>query len=568
MTVGENNETRSERSMSRFLPAAVWLPRISGQTIRNDLVAGVTAAAVVIPQAMAYATLAGVPVQYGLYVSFVPMLAYAFLGTSRVLSVSTTSTISILTATAIAGVAVAGPDDYATATATLALACALILLGAGFLRLGFLADFISLPVLAGFKVGTGLVIAASQLGKVLGVTISGDDFFEKVRSGLSQLDEANGATAALAAATIVVLLVLRQFSKRIPGPLIAVALGIVAVQAFDLVAKGVAVVPPVPSGLPGFNAPDASLILDLLPAAAGIALICFVESISAARTYATRNDEPPLDADQELRALGAANLAAGLFQGFPAGGGLSQTTVNAQGGARTQLAGAVTAGFTALTLLYLTSLFSNLAEATLGAIVLVAILGLLDTTVIRRTFALRHRDGLLGLATVMGILFLGMLSGILLAIVLSVGSLIWGVNHMPLRVLGRQPSSGVWRDLETHPQDEVIPGLLVIRPEGGLFFTNARRFAAHLLALADAAGQPPEVLAVDGSAIPDWEVTVLGVLEELDESLRERGVELWLCSLTPRPLDMLRRSDLSGRFEQRLYPTLEAARVSYEGSKR
>jgi SulP family sulfate permease len=555
-------------TVSRYVSAAVWLPRTTRQTLSRDVVAGVTAAAVVIPQAMAYATLAGLPVQYGLYVSFVPMLAYALCGTSRVLSVSTTSTISILTATAVVGVAAVGPDEYATATATLAVVTGCLLLAAGFLRLGVLGDFISLPVLAGFKVGTGLVIAASQLGKVLGVPVSGDNFFEKVRSALTQLGDANAATVVLAAATIAGLLVLRRVSRRIPGPLVAVAVGIVAVRALDLAAHGVAVVPPVPSGLPGFSVPDSSLVVDLFPAAAGIALMCFVEGISAARSYSTRSDVPPLDADQELRALGAANLAGGLFQAFPAGGGLSQTTVNAQGGARSQLAGAVTAGFTALTLLLLTSLFRNLADATLGAIVLVAVTGLIDTTSILRTLQVRHRDGLLALAAVVGILFLGVLNGIVLAVVLSVGSLIWGVNHLPLRVLGRQPSSGAWRDLEAHPEDEVPSGLLVLRPEGGLYFANARRVMARLLALVDAMDEPPGVLVVDASASPDWEVTALAALEELDASLTERGIELWLCSLTPRPLEMLRRSDLADRFEGRLFTTLDAARTDYLNFKR
>jgi MFS superfamily sulfate permease-like transporter len=272
---------------------------------------------------------------------------------------------------------------------------------------------------------------------------------------------------------------------------------------------------------------------------------------------------PPLDADQELRALGAANLAGGLFQAFPSGGGLSQTTVNAQSGARSPLAGAVTAGFALLTLLFLTSLFRDLAEATLGAIVLVAVTGLIDTTVIRRTLALRRRDGLLALAAVVGILFLGVLNGILLAVVLSIGALIWGVNHLPLRVLGRDPVSGAWRDLDMHPQDEALPGLLVVRPEGGLYFANARRVASRVVDLVDTADEPTRVLALDGSASPDWEVTVFASLEELDVSLDERGVELWLCSLTPRPLEMLRRSDLAERFEKRIFPTLDVAQAEY-----
>jgi high affinity sulfate transporter 1 len=558
---------KARRSIiSRYFPIVAWLPTTDRRTLGKDVVAGVTAAAVVIPQAMAYATLAGLPVQYGLYVSFMPMLVYAFVGSSRVLSVSTTSTISILTATSVAGVAAAGSGNYATAAATLALITGSVLLCAGFLGLGVLGDFISLPVLAGFKVGTGLVIAASQLPKVLGITAGGDNFFEKVWSALTHLDKANGATLMLAAATVGTLLVVRKISKRMPGPLLVVVLGILAVKAFDLAARGVDLIPPVPSGLPGFSRPDASLLIDLLPAAFGIALICFVESISAARTYATRNDVVSLDANQELRALGSANLAAGWFQGFPAGGGLSQTTVNAQSGAHSQLAGAVSAGFTVLILLFLTSLFRNLAEATLGAIVIVAVTGLIDTSVIRRTLELRHRDGLLALVAVVGILFFGMLTGILLAVLISVGSLLWGVGHMPLRVLGRDASSGAWRDLDDHPEDEVTPGLLVLRLEGALYFANARRVSERILAIADSTHQ--DVLVLDASASPDWEVSSLAALEVLDADLADRGIELWLCSLNPRPLEMLRRAGLTERFGGRLFVTLDIARTNYQDSGR
>jgi SulP family sulfate permease len=334
---------------------------------------------------MAYATLAGLPVQFGLYVAVAPPLAYALLGSSRALSVSTTSTIAILTATAIASA-----DDHVTAACTLAFVVGGLLLAAGLLRLGFLADFISLPVLSGFKIGTGLVIAASQLGKVLGVDVKGNDFFEKVGSALSQLDDANGATVALAASTIALLLLLRHLSPRIPGALVALALGILAVAALDLGAHDVALTGAVPSGLPEFSAPDLDLASDLWAPAAGIALMCFVESIAAARAF-VREDDPRLDADRELRALGGANLLGGLFQGFPAGGGLSQTTVNDGNGASTRLAGATTSAVAVLVLLFLTGLFEDLADATLGAIVLVAILGLLDTSAVRRIAAVRGR---------------------------------------------------------------------------------------------------------------------------------------------------------------------------------
>ena len=307
--------------------------------LAGDVVAGVTTAAVVIPQAMAYASLAGLPVQFGLYVAFVPMLVYAVLGGSRALSVSTTSTVAILTATAISGC----NSDCAARSATLALLVGVLLGGAGLLKLGFLADFISLP---------------------------------------------------------------------------------------------------------------------------------FVESTSAGRAFVRKGD-PRLDADQELRALGGSNLLGSVFQAFPASGGLSQTAVNDGAGARSSLAGGVTGVFAALTLLFLTGLFANLAEATLGAVVLVAILGLLDTSTLRRIARISRRDAMLGLVAVVGVLLVGVLDGVLIAVVASLVALMYGINHMPIRVLGRDPTTGVFEDVHLHEEAEPISGVLILRPEGGLYFANA-----------------------------------------------------------------------------------------------
>jgi SulP family sulfate permease len=283
-------------------------------------------------------------------------------GTSRPLSVSSTSTISILTASALVDTGAADDPGRAVAAASLlALLVGGVLAIAGLLRLGFLADFISSPVLAGFKAGMGLVIAASQLGKVLGVPVEVDTFFAKVWSALGQLGDANPATVALALGGLAVLLGLRRWAPMVPGPLVVVILGIALVGLTDLAGRGVALVGPVSGGLPSFELPDLAGAGALLPAAAGIALMSFIESISAARAFAAK-DDPPVDADRELLALGAANLAGGLFQAYPAGGGTSQTAVNDAAGARTQLAEVVAAGMALLTLTLLTGLLADLAS--------------------------------------------------------------------------------------------------------------------------------------------------------------------------------------------------------------
>jgi SulP family sulfate permease len=549
--------------LARYVPAVGWLRAYQGPWLRGDLVAGVTTAAVVIPQAMAYATIAGLPVQTGLYVATVPVLVYALAGTSRPLSVSTTSTLAALTAAAVGRVAGDDPSRALVAASTLAALTGVLLLVAGILRLGVMADFISAPVLAGFKAGTGLLIAAGQLGKILGVPQEGDGFFAKLASALAHLDELSWPTFALALASIAILLGLRRWGPpSLPGPLLVVALGILLAVTTGLADQGVALVGTIPPGLPQLAPPDHDPAGQLLVPAAGIALMAFVESIAAARAF-TDPEEPEVDADQELRALGGANLAGGLFQAFPGGGGLSQTAVNRESGARSQAAGITTALVVVLTLLFLTPLFENLPEATLGAVVVVAVAGLVDLAALGRIRQLRFRDYALALVALAAVLVLGVLEGVLLAVVVSMLTLLHESNHPPIEVLGRRPGSGHWRDLHRHPDGETVPGLLVLRPLVMIYFGNGPRLRRRLLDLVDAADPAPRVLLLDLDAVPDIDVTALDVMASLDLDLRRRGVTLWLTNLNARPLDMLRRHPDAALWEPRLFGDPDAAITAF-----
>jgi len=527
------------------------LVRYRRDWLRWDLLAGLTTAAVVVPQAVAYASLAGLPVEVGLYVAIVPMVAYALVGSSRPLSVSSTSTISILTAGALVEAGADGDPGRAVATASLlALLVGGFLAAAGLLRLGFLADFISSPVLAGFKAGMGLYIAASQLGKVLGVPVEGDSFFAKVWSALGQLGDANPATVALALGGLAALLALHRWAPNVPGPLVVVVLGIALVASTDLEGRGVALVGPVNGGLPTFALPDLDGVGRLLPAAAGIALMSFIESISAARAFAARTD-PPVDADRELLALGAANLAGGLFQAYPAGGGTSQTAVNDGAGARTQVAELVTAAMAVLTLTLLASLLADLAQPILGAIVLVAAIGLVNLAPLRRIRSVRQRDFWLGLVALGGVLTFGVLRGVLVAVLISLLVLLHELDH-PHIVAGQS-----------------APGLLVVRPEGRLFFANARRVVDQIGAIVVDQQPPPRVVLLDLTVVPDLEITALDRLADLAEDLHGQGMILWVAAPSQRPLEMLRRAaellgrtDLqsdTGRLGVRLFPTIDEA---------
>jgi high affinity sulfate transporter 1 len=539
-----------------LLPPLDWLAHYRPRWLPGDLIAGCTTASVVIPQAMAYATIAGLPVQAGLYVATVPMVAYATLGTSRPLSVSTTSTISAITAAAVALTAGGDPARATAAAATLAALAGLLLLAAGVLRLGFVADFISAPVLAGFKAGTALLIAAGQLGKVLGVPQEGDHFFGKVASAVSLIDDADPTTVLLSAGTIVVLLAVRRWAPRwVPGPLLVVLGGILLAAVAGLAARGVALVGPIPPGLPQLAAPDPELVPALLAPAAGVALMAFIESIAAART-SRRDDEPEVNADQELRALGAANVAAGFVQAFGAGGGLSQTAVNRQAGARTQLSTVSTAVVVVLTLLFLTPLFEQLPQPTLGAVVIIAVAGLIDIEALRRIRAIRVRDFWLAIVAFVGVLLLGVLGGVLLAVLISVLTLIHSTNHPPIEVLRRDPH-GHWR--AGHAHDDSPPGLLVLRPVAGLYFANAARIRTRIVQLVDAAPDRPRVPVLDLAAVPDIDVSAVEVLHALDGDLAGRGTALRLAALNTRPRDMLLSPRERPTWEARIFPDIPAA---------
>ncbi len=549
--------------LAKYIPIVGWLPKYQPAWLRFDLVAGLTAAAVVIPQAMAYAAIAGLPVQVGLYTALVPMLIYVLLGTSRPLSVSSTSTISMLTATELARVAQGGdPADYLVAASTLALLVGVFLLLAGLLRLGFLANFISLPVLTGFKAGIGLVILVGQLGKVLGIPVEKGPILQTVLKLLGNLDQIHWLTFVLALVTLAILILLPRLTKRLPAPLVAVALGVLLSPLLNLDALGVKLVGDIPAGLPSFSLPDLSLAGALWPGALGIALISFVESIAAARAFA-EPDDPPVGANQELLALGAANAVGSFFQAYPAGGGTSQTAVNDQAGARSQLAEAVTAGVVIVTLLFLAPLIGLMPEATLGALVLVAAAGLIRVGEFRAIGQIRRHELVWAIITFAGVVILGTLEGILVAVVISMLDIIVQANHPPLYVMGRKPGTNVFRPLQDHPGDETFPGLLLVRTEGRIYFANAARVREKALALIQQ--EQPRVIALDCSAIPDIEYTALKQMITFEERLREAGIMLWLAALNPEPLRTIQRSSFGEVLgHERMFFDLERAVEAYE----
>jgi len=520
-----------------------WLASYDPKVFRYDLMAGLTASAVVIPKAMAYALVAGLPVEVGLYTAFIPMAVYAFLGTSRPLSVSTTTAIAILTAGVLSDVgAGAGSGELMIAASTLAFLVGAFLLLGSLLKLGFIANFISAPVLTGFKAGIGLVIVVDQIPKLLGVHIEKGSFHQNVLSIVQHFPETDVWTLVLGIATLVLLAGLERFLPHSPAPLVAVALGIGASAFIGLKALGVELVGAIPSGLPSLHLPEFSLAGKLWPGALGIAVMSFTESIAAGRGF-LRHGDPPAKADRELFALGAANLAGCFFRILPGGGGTSQTAVNSKAGARTQMAEMVTAAITLATLLFLAPLVSLLPKATLAAVIIVTTAVLLNPVDFRAILRIRRMEFWWAIIALGGVVLLGTLKGILVAVAISLLDLIHQANHPPVYALARKPGTDIFRPRsEEHPNDETFPGLLLVRTEGRMTFASAPRVGEKLLPLIYQ--EEPRVVALDCSAVPDFEYTALTLLTDFEEKLREAGIELWLVALNPEPLRVIRHAPL------------------------
>ena len=533
-------------------------------SLRFDVVAGLTAAAVVLPKAMAYATVAGLPVAVGLYTAFVPMVIYALLGTSRVLSVSSTTTLAILAGTQL-GLAVpdGDPAKLVTATATLTALVGAMLIVARLLNLGFVANFISTPVLTGFKAGIGLVIVLDQLPKLFGIHIDKQGFFADVVSVVQHLPDTSLVTLAVAVATFAILIGMERLWPHSPAPLVAVGGAIAASWLFGLKAMGVSTVGLIPQGFPALTMPDLTLIAALVPGALGIALMSFTETIAAGRAFA-RPADPPVNANRELIATGAANLGGALFGAMPAGGGTSQTAVVRSAGGRSQKASLATAGTALATMLLLAPILGLMPHATLAAVVIVYSVGLIQPAEFRAIRSVRTMEFRWALIACLGVLVFGTLKGILVAIVVSMIGLASQTAHPRVSVIGRKRGADVLRPVSPeHPDDETFEGLLIVRPEGSLFFVNAQYVSDQIRALI--MQHQPRVVALDLSRVPDVEYSALQALMEGEKRWTDAGIVVWLVGMNPGVLEVARHAGLDQRLgRERMLFNARAAIERYQ----
>ena len=528
----------------RRLPLPGWLADYQAAWLKPDVIAGLTVAAVVIPKAMAYATIAGLPVQVGLYTAFLPMLVYVAArhvarverqhhhhardpGRGRPRRRPSREAI---------------PAALMRASATLTLIVGAMLVAAWVLRLGFVANFISEPVLIGFKAGIGVVIVLDQIPKLLGFHIPRGTFLRNIVSTVEHLPQTSVVTLAVAVAMIAILVGFEHFLPRVPAPLVAVAAGIAGTGLLGLKARGVEVIGHIPKGFPSLTLPDFSLADALWSGAIGIALMSFTETVAAGRAFAG-SDEPPVRANRELLATGLGNAAGALLGAMPSGGGTSQTAVNRLAGARTQLAEVVTAAGTLATMFLLAPLLGLMPQATLAAVVVVYSVGLIKPAEFRSILRVRRTEFIWALAAFAGVMLFGTLKGILVAIILSLIALAYQVANPPVHVLGRKPGTNVFRPRsKEHPEDESFPGCLFLRLEGRIFFANAERIGDKIRALI--AEAKPKVVVLDMGAVFDLEYTALKMLIEAEKRSREQGLEIWLVRLNPEVLAVVQRSTL------------------------
>jgi high affinity sulfate transporter 1 len=515
------------RFAHHFMPGLEIFTRYDRSWLRSDLGAGLSVAAIALPVGIAYADLAGVPAVFGMYSAIFPLLAYALFGSSRQLMTGPDAATCIIVAASLGPLAGGDPERYLALMVVLTLMTGTLYVLAGFARLGFIANFLSLPILTGYLNGIALIIVAGQLQKLFGYSGEAEEFFPKLLEFIEKLDQSHLPTLVLGLCLLAVMVILRRIAPKLPAALVVVVVGIVAVVLLGLDQQGVAVLGSVPAGLPSLHIAvfEHAVFKELLADAAGIALVSFTSGVLTAKSFARRN-RYEINANQELIAFGACNIASGLAQGFPVTGADSRTAVNNAMGGKTQLVGIVAAGSMLLILFFLTQPLGYVPIAALAAVIMVSAVGLFDFAELRSLHEISRRELLLSAGTTLGVLILGVLPGVLLAVALSLFWLLTVVSRPHDGVLGRVKGIKGFHNIEDFPEATTIPGLILYRFEANLVFFNADHFRDRVRAIITAAETPVEWVVIDASSINIVDVTSLHKIGELREELAAQGIVL------------------------------------------
>ena len=529
----------------KLIPITEWLPNYSRINLRGDVIAGIALAGLLVPEAMGYAEIAGLPPQSGLYATAFGLLAYAIFGTSRQLAVSPTSASSAILAATLAPLVVGDHEKYVVLASAVAIVLGLLFLVAGFLKLGFISDFISKPVLKGFVFGIALNIIIKQLPKLLGIEHGSGHAYKQFWHTLTHLTQSNPWTIAVGASALVALFAVDRFIPRVPGALVVLVAGITASRLLQLAQHGVDIVGAIPAGLPrpGLLMLTWNDWLHAAPAAVGLVLVLFAESMGAARTFAGKNGYD-IDANQDLRALGFANLASGIFRGMQVGGGTSGTAANDSNGAKTEFSSIAASATVVVVLLFLTGWFYHLPEAILAAIVIHAVWHLLDYKTLLRFRQISRIEYRESVVAVIGVLAFDILDGLVLAVILSLIALMRFLSMPQVVVVGRLRETGEYVDITRHPDAEQFPGILMLRVDRIWFFANADGIREHAKVLIREAPQPLKAIIVNLAPVPLVDVTATGALAELHASCVKYGRRLVLAAVRDPVRDTLARAGL------------------------
>ncbi|HSK27828.1 MAG TPA: sulfate permease [Jiangellales bacterium] len=527
----------------RRVPILQWLPAYERRWLRGDLVAGGVVAALAVPQALGYAALAGAPVQVGLYAVPVALVAYAILGSSRELVVGPVSTVAVLSGSLLASFGVAGTPEAAAYTAAMAIAAGLVLVVSGFLRIGWVAEFLSKPIITGFVLGLTLLVVLAEIPHLLGVPVPVGQVVERVGALGGSAGEVDPLTLAVSVAALAVLFGGRHWAPGVPWGLLVLVGGLVGSSVLDLAGRGVAVVGDVPNGVPAPSLPGVPVAEAgaLLGAGVALAFVGLAEGLSAARLFAVKGGYR-VDADQELLASGAANIAAGLFGGLGVAGSLSKTAAAVDARCRTQVAGLSAAAVSLVALVAIAPVLSDLPRAVLSAIVVNAVWKLMDFSALRRYARVRRNDITAALVAAVGVLAFGPLNGLLLAVAQSVLGLVYRSSRTDVEVMGKVPGEkAAWGGVRDHPERHTLPGILVLRVDSPIFWVNAAPVHDEILAKVDAA-PGIRVLILDLEATNQIDTTSADGLETLHRQLNERGIDLYLVRVMWDVRKTLRRS--------------------------
>ena len=556
-----------------------WLRQYQRPWLAGDLTAGLIVTVMLIPQSLAYAMLAGLPPQVGLYASILPLLAYALFGSSMTLAVGPVAVASLMTASALSPLATPGSDTYVALAVLLALMSGLILLIAGVLRMGFLAYFLSHPVISGFISGSAILIAIGQLKYLLGISLPGGSVIATLNGLFEQISSVNGDTALIGITALIFLFFARSrlapllkslgipaklselLTKLAPMAVVIVSTAIVATTGLDQSAQ-VAIVGSVPSGLPGIALPsiDWQQTRALLLPALLISLVGFVESVSVAQSLALKRGQR-IAPDRELLGIGAANIASALSGGYPVTGGFARSVVNFSAGANTPAAGVISAVLMAIVISAFTGWFYYLPVSVLAATIIVAVLGLIDWRTLQKAWAYDKADALSLLLTMAGVIFLGVEEGILLGVALSLAVLVWRSSHPHIAVVGRVPGTEHFRNVDRH-QVETLPGLVALRIDESLYFANAPTIEEKLEALVQSQPDTKAILLIL-SAVNQLDSTALDMLTELEKNLATRSIALQFAEIKGPVLDRLRSTSLGEVMQDRIFLSTHAAFVAY-----